>query len=100
MTDTIRTTVRLPSSIQQQIETLARARGISGVDVVRSAVEEYLRRVKTDRESAGINLQRLALITEFAQAGVDVLLRQLPDHKRDEVIRTVEQRMEQFHGQK
>jgi hypothetical protein len=44
--------------------------------------------------------QRLALITEFSQAGVDVLLRQLPANKRDEVIRTVEQRMEQFHGQK
>jgi putative DNA methylase len=29
LTDTIRTTVRLPSSIQQQIEALARARGIS-----------------------------------------------------------------------
>ncbi|MEH6758894.1 MAG: CopG family transcriptional regulator [Parasphingorhabdus sp.] len=100
MTDTIRTTVRLPSSIQQQIEALARARGISGVDVVRSAIEEYLQRVETDRESGGINLQRLALITEFSQAGVDVLLRQLPANKRDEVIRTVEQRMEQFHGQK
>jgi|TARA_R110002049_G_scaffold308445_1_gene512496 predicted DNA-binding protein len=100
LTDTVRTTVRLPSAIQQQIESLAHARGISGVDIVRGAVEEYLRRVETDRENASINLQRIALITEFAQAGVDVLLRQLPDNKRDEVIRTVEQRMEQFHGQK
>ena len=104
MKDIVRTTVRLPSGTQQQIDSLARVRGITAAAMIRHAVGDYLHRAEALAAAvptaSGADLTRIALTTEFTQASVDVLLRELAPGKREEVLLTVEQRMGQFHGQK
>ena len=104
MTDTVRTTVRLPSIIQHRIDSLALASGLTVAAVIRRAVEDFLVRVEpvgpghNGLPAATPCLTRIALTTEFTQAAVDVLLRESMPEKRDEILLSVDQRMEQFHG--
>ena len=93
MRDIVRTTVRLSSNIQKQIDSLARVRGITAAAMIRHAVGDYLRRAEALPAAApvtsGADLTRIALTTEFTQASVDVLLRELAPGKREEVLLTV-----------
>ncbi len=102
MKDSFRTTVRLPSQTRHRIESLARARGLTGASIVRSAIEDFLSRAETGLDVTSATLGRIALTTEFTQAAVDILLGNVPDSDkvRDQVIHTVETRMERYHGQK
>jgi len=98
--------VGIPALSYQQIEHLSLARGVARAVIIRAALEDYLSRIEADDNPDNISgvieksISRLALTSEFTQAGVDVLLRELPSDRRDEVMRTVDQRMEKYYGKK
>jgi hypothetical protein len=97
----IRTTVRLPSLIHEQIESVAQARSATAQAIVRLAIEQFLRQVERDSASpSSADLTRIALTTEFTQASIEVLLREYAPEYRDHILLTVEQRMGTYHGQK
>jgi predicted DNA-binding protein len=106
VTQTVRTTVRLPSTLQQQIESLARALGLTCTALIRRALEDYILRSdelpvpQNANADFASSISRIALTTEFTQATVDILLRDRAASDRDEVLLTVKQRMEKFHGKK
>jgi hypothetical protein len=103
----VRLTVGLPALTHSQVNDLSRARRVSCSDIVRTAVTDYLERTSAndaDQSSAPANFQqnpyRMTLLGEAAQVGIDVLLRELAPEKREEVLHTVEKRLEQFHVKK
>jgi hypothetical protein len=103
MKQIVRTTVGIPTSTYRQIETLARASGLSGGAIIRRAVDDFIQRndpeaVPEARGDIAVSISRIALTTEFTQATVDILLRDRSPSDRDEVLLTVQQRMEKFHG--
>jgi predicted DNA-binding protein len=105
VTQTVRTTVRLPSRLQQQLDSLAAASGMTGQALIRRAVDDYVQRNDLDAApNAGGGMEssvyRQALVNEFSQVALDVMLRDRPASDRDEVLQTVQQRMEKFHGKK
>jgi hypothetical protein len=103
LTNIVRTTVGITASIYNQIDALARVRGVTRATVIRAAIEAFIARnnAATDGfETANLNLPRIALLCEFSQASADVLLRELAPDKRAQVLQTVTERMEHYHGQK
>ena len=106
MTKITRKSVGLPTSTYQQIESLARTSGLSGSAIIRRAVADFIQRSDPSGKSQNGNgdiaasISRIALTTEFTQATVDILLRDRAPGDRDEVLLTVQQRMEKFHGGK
>ena len=92
----IRRSLSLPSAVYGEIVALSRERGITPNAVIRDAVAQYLTRSVSPSADPG----RMATLAEFTQAAVDILIRQQAPDKREEIILTVEQRMERFHGQK
>ena len=98
--NTIRMSVSLRADICTQIE---QARGVSRGSVLRDAIDAFIARTTANSDGADIshlNLSRIALLCEFSQASADVLLREIAPDKRGQVIQTVTERMEQYHGQK
>jgi metal-responsive CopG/Arc/MetJ family transcriptional regulator len=105
VTQTVRTTVRLPSDLQQQVDSLAAAKGMTGQALIRRAVGDFIQRSDPDAASSksgdlASSVYRQALVNEFSQATLDLMLRDRPASDRDEVLLTVQQRMEKFHGKK
>jgi hypothetical protein len=87
-------TTRVESDQLRRFDALSRARGQTRAEVVRIALDSYLHM----STAAPANLNRIAQTTEFMQIALDLLVsRDMPD-KRDAVITTVAQRMEELHG--
>ena len=86
----------MPASVYDQVDAISRDRGITRNAVIRDAVAQYL----TRPVGVSLDLGRIAMLNEFIQAAVDILIRQQAPDKREEIILTVEQRMERFHGQR
>jgi metal-responsive CopG/Arc/MetJ family transcriptional regulator len=77
-----------------RLDAICKIRGHSRAQAVRSAVEMFVR----SPEWAPANFNRIAQTTEFMQIALDLLVsRDMPD-KRDAIITTVAQRMEELHG--
>ena len=92
----VRMTLAMPAVVYDQIDAISRDRGITRTRLIRDAVDAYLLRSASPSADPG----RMATLAEFTQAAVDILIRQQAPDKREEIILTVEQRMERFHGQK
>ena len=90
-----RMTLAMPADVYDQIDAIARDRGITRTAVIRDAVSAYLLR----SVGPSADQRRMATLAEFTQAAVDILIRQQAPDKREEIILTVDQRMERFHGQ-
>jgi metal-responsive CopG/Arc/MetJ family transcriptional regulator len=87
-------TTRVESDQLRRFDALSRARGQTRAEVVRIALDSYLHM----STAAPANLNRIAQTTEFMQIALDLLVsRDMPD-KRDAIITTVAQRMEELHG--
>ena len=91
-----RITLAMPADVYERIDAIARDRGITRTAVIRDAMTQYLLR----SVGPSADQRRMATLAEFTQAAVDILIRQQAPDKREEIILTVDQRMERFHGQK
>lgn len=93
MTDKRRTAVRLSSEYIDRLDIMASAIGCPRATIIHNAIVAYLE-VPT-RASASIS--RLAQTTEYMQIVDLIVSRDMPE-KRDAILATVAQRLEQFHG--
>ena len=91
-----RFTLAMPADVYEKIGVLSRDRGITRTAIIRDALTEYLLR----SVGPSSDQRRMATLAEFTQAALDILIRQQAPEKREEIILTVDQRMERFHGQK
>jgi metal-responsive CopG/Arc/MetJ family transcriptional regulator len=90
----LRTSIAFGEARALQIDQLCETQGITRTAMIRDAVNAYL-----DRQGQGtLNTERMAMTSEFTQAAVDILIREQAPERRDEIIATVEQRMELYHA--
>lgn len=71
-----------------------RLRGINRTALIRTAVSEYLDR----HESVAANFKRIAMMTEFTQLAVDILVREQAPNRREDIVAAVQERMERYHA--
>lgn len=89
-----RITIWLSTSAIRRLDQLAKSRGSTRVSVIREALDQFL---DDDRQS-GANLKRLAMVSEYTQAAIDVLMREQHPARVEDLVQVVASRMEKFHG--
>lgn len=95
MTDRLeRTTVALSPAIIRQLDAIARARKTTRAAVLRDAVTGYC----DDYEAGPETRRRMAMVAEYSQAALDVILRERYPQRVDQVVAVTAERMEKFHG--
>jgi metal-responsive CopG/Arc/MetJ family transcriptional regulator len=94
-TNYLRTTVLLSEARMRQLDEHCAGQGTTRSGIIRDAISSYL-----DRPSGSdTNFTRIASLSEFTQAAVDILIREQAPDRRDEILATVEERMERYHAQ-
>ncbi len=91
----VRTTIAIAEPQAHQLDMLSVERGVTRSAIIRDAIHDYLKR--SDQQNA--NLGRMAMTSEFTQIAVDILIREQAPERRDEILATVEERMERYHAQ-
>jgi metal-responsive CopG/Arc/MetJ family transcriptional regulator len=86
----LRTSVAFSEPRARQIDQLCVERGTTRAAFIRDAVIKVLDD-KTDSA-------RVALTTEFSQVALDVLIDQHAPDRRADILATVQQRLEKYHG--
>ena len=94
MTDKRRTAVRLSSAYIDRLDTMARAIGCPRATIIHNAIVAYLEAPT----QASASITRLAQTTEYMQIVLDLIVSRDMLEKRDAILATVAQRLEQFHG--
>lgn len=94
MTKRQRATVRLSRAYFERLDEMASALGCPRSTIIHNAVTAYLDRPAQALTSA----QRLAQTTEYMQIVADLFVSRDMPEKRDAILATVAQRLEQFHG--
>jgi metal-responsive CopG/Arc/MetJ family transcriptional regulator len=91
----LRTSVHLSEVHFNELDRLCRSKGMTRSSMIRDALNVYFEREAQPK----VNFARIAMTSEFAQIGVDILIRQLPPSKRDDLIATLAERMELYHSE-
>ena len=78
----------------KQMDAFSLNKGTTRSSVIRDAVHDYLDR----QPSSEANLKRIAMMTEFAQVALDILIRELAPDRREDILATVQERMERYHA--
>jgi uncharacterized protein (DUF1778 family) len=89
-----RVTLRLSHDIAEQLDRASRVSGRPRNELIHNAIVHFL----SNPEAAPANLNRIAQTTEFMQVALDLLVSRDMPEKRDAILYTVAQRMEQLHG--
>lgn len=90
-----RTTVSFDDASIGKIDALCERKKTTRSAVIRKAVDAYLDRQSTPPE----NSKRAAMLREFTQVALDVLIREQAPERREEILATVQDRMERYHAQ-
>jgi hypothetical protein len=72
-------------------------RGLNRTQLIRNAVNDYIDR--GNNAAAPENPKRVAMLREFTQVALDVLIREQAPERREEILATVQDRMEKYHAQ-
>ena len=94
MTKSQRVTLRLSYANTEKLDAASRACGRPRNQLIHTAIENFL----ANQNAAPANLNRIAQTTEFMQIALDLLVSRDMPEKRDAILTTVAQRMEQLHG--
>ncbi len=94
MTNRQRVTLRLSHTSAEKLDDASRASGRPRNELILTAIEHFL----ANQNAAPANLNRIAQTTEFMQIALDLLVSRDMPEKRDAILMTVAQRMEQLHG--
>ena len=90
----LKITLRIDEAQLERLDRLGEERGQRRADLIRRALEKFL----TFPDALPANTFRLAQTTEYIQVVADLLVsREMPE-KRDVILATVRQRLEQHHG--
>jgi metal-responsive CopG/Arc/MetJ family transcriptional regulator len=90
-----RATIHIAEDRLQQLDARCAEKGTTRAAVIRDAISAYLDR----QPGSDTNFSRIASLSEFTQAAVDILIREQAPDRRDEILATVEERMERYHAQ-
>lgn len=90
-----RITVHLDKDRVQQLDARCAMGETTRAGVIREAVSAFL----DGHVGVNTNFDRIAMTSEFTQAAVDILIREQAPDRRDEILATVEDRMEKYHAQ-
>ena len=94
MTDTFcRTSISLRPALLRRLDDIVEQRSTTRSAVVRDALDHYFEIVKT-----GGNLRRIAMVAEYSQAALDLLMREQHPSRVEDLVQVVAARMEKFHG--
>lgn len=91
----VRTSVLFNADRVAQIDKFCLDSGTTRSALIREAVDAYLDR----RSSLPENPKRVAMLREFNQVALDVLIREQAPERREEILATVQDRMERYHAQ-
>ena len=87
-------TCRLDEELLLRVDGYSKARGLTRIEVIRSAIDTFMR----SPGATPANAYRMAQTTEYMQVVADIIIsREMPE-KRDAILATVAQRLEQYHG--
>lgn len=89
-----RTTISLSRDLVHRLDEEAREQGRPRSDIIRNALDRFFADGARTRASAS----RIAQTTEYMQIALDLIVSRDMPEKRDAIIATVAQRLEQFHG--
>ncbi|WP_084253400.1 ribbon-helix-helix protein, CopG family [Sphingomonas pituitosa] len=87
-------TTRLSADQVAQVEAIAQRLGCSTGEVIRRAVDQFLRGQKLISDSDA----RLRRVCEYAQLALDVMIQEDLPERRDGILLEVNNRMERYHG--
>ena len=87
-------TCRIEGNQLSRLDELSRSRGQTRAEVLRLALDTFLH----SPDAPKANLNRIAQTTEFMQIALDLLVSRDMPERRDAILTTVAQRMEQLHG--
>lgn len=90
----LRATVSFDEAMAERIDKVCSARGISRRAFVRTAIHDFLER----EAGSSANLNRIAMMSEFTQVAVDILIREQAPDRREDILATVQERMERYHA--
>ena len=90
-----RAQVRFDDASIAKIDALCAIRQTTRSSIIREAVTAYLDRHASIPE----NPKRIAMLREFTQVALDVLIREQAPERREEILATVQDRMERYHAQ-
>lgn len=90
----LKTSVSLSEDRVRQLDAACTEQGTTRASLIRTAVHEFL-----DRETGKrTNFGRLAMTSEFTQVAVDILIREQMPERREDILATVQDRMEKYHA--
>lgn len=89
-----RTTISLSQDHVRRLDKEAREQGRPRSDIIRNALDRFFAEGASARTSAS----RIAQTTEYMQIALDLIVSRDMPEKRDAILATVAQRLEQFHG--
>jgi metal-responsive CopG/Arc/MetJ family transcriptional regulator len=90
----LKTSISLSEARVRQLDLICAARGTTRASVIREAIHAYL---EHDLRRS-VDFKRLAMVSEFTQVAVDILIREQAPERRDDILATVQERMGQYHA--
>ncbi len=88
-----RYSIRLDGTAFEQVEAFAAHRGVSPADVIRTAIDAWLR----TEERLSASDQRLRRIMEFTQVAMDAIIRENHPELRDRLVHEADRRVAMYH---
>ena len=90
----VRTSIQLDAQCLDRLDQRCREQGTTRSAIIRDAVAHYL----GGNAGSGDQLRRSAMLSEFTQAAVDVLISEQAPDRREDILAAVQERMERYHG--
>jgi metal-responsive CopG/Arc/MetJ family transcriptional regulator len=90
----LKTSISLSEARVRQLDEVCVERGTTRASLLRDAIHEFLER----NSSGSANFKRMAMMTEFTQVAVDILIREQAPDRREDILATVQERMERHHA--
>ena len=86
--------VRLERTQWDRLSTIAAERKLSVADIIRSALDVFL----SSSDLLTASHRRLALISEFQQLALDIIIREQYPELRERLVAETDKRLVQYHG--
>jgi Arc/MetJ-type ribon-helix-helix transcriptional regulator len=90
----LRTSVQLSEHHLRRVDDHCIVKGTTRSAVLRDALNAYLEQ----QENPKANFERMAMTLEFTQVAIDILIRKQAPDRRDDILTTVDERMELYHA--
>ncbi len=90
----LRMSISFSETQAHQVDQLCALRGMTRSRFVRDAIEVYL----AQQSARTASLERIAMTSEFTQVAVDIMISEQMPERREDILATVQDRMEKYHA--